>query len=361
MKRIVIKIGSSSLVKEGRLDESRLDSLINEINILNKDGIKACIVTSGSIALGAYSIGVKPKDMKMKQACAAHGQAILMQGYMQAASKYNLKCAQILVNHTDFENRERMLNLENTINSLLDNNIIPIINENDALATEEIKVGDNDTLSALIAPMADADMLILLSDIEGLYTDNPKINKNAVLIKKVDTITDEIKAMAHPSSTDVGTGGMETKINAAIISTSSGVDMIIQHSDKLNEIHNCFTQNYSGTLFVANKSIGAREQWILYKTRPNASIMVDLGCAKAILNRKSLLAKGIEGINGVIQPQDVVNIVSGDKIIAKGISNFSSLDILKIMKHSSKEVKDILGSNAKSEVCHANNIVLIEE
>lgn len=361
MKRIVIKIGSSSLVKRGKLDEARLDSLIKEIKMLRDNDIKSCIVTSGSIALGAYSIGVKPKDIKMKQACAAHGQAILMEGYMNASLRYGMKCAQILVNHDDFENRERMLNLENTLNTLLDNDIIPIINENDALAVEEIKVGDNDTLSALIAPMASADMLVLLSDIDGLFTDNPKTNKDAVLIKRVDKITDDIKAMAHPSSTEVGTGGMETKINAAIIATTSGVDMIIQNANSLEELHKAFSDDYSGTLFVRNKSLNARNQWILFKTRPTGSIIVDEGCIKAILNRKSLLASGIIGVSGFIMDGDVVNISYDGKVYAKGISNFSNYDILKIKGHSSNEIESILGHKAKNEVIHANDIALLEE
>ncbi len=362
MKRIVIKIGSSSLVCDGKLDTQRLDSLINEIKILDSMNVKVCIVTSGSIALGAYSIGVKPKDMKLKQACAAHGQAILMEGYAKAMLKYNLKCAQILVNHDDFENRERMLNLENTLNTLIENNIVPIINENDALQTEEIKVGDNDTLSALIAPMASADMLILLSDIDGLYTDNPKKVKDAKLIKKVEKITPEIKAMAHPSSTEVGTGGMQTKISAAIIATTSGVDMIIQNANDIDKIHNAFDKdNYVGTLFVKNKSVNARNQWILFKTRPSASIIVDDGCAKAILDRKSLLAKGIIALDGEFLEGDVINIINNKNVIAKGISNFRDYDILKIKGHDSNEIKEILHHNCKDVVIHANNIVLIEE
>ncbi len=362
MKRLVIKIGSSSLVSNGKLDDDRLDSLIKEIKLLDSMNVKVCIVTSGSIALGAYSIGVKPKDMKLKQACAAHGQAILMEGYSKAMLKYDLKCAQILVNHDDFENRSRMLNLENTLNTLIEHEIVPIINENDALQTEEIKVGDNDTLSALIAPMASADMLILLSDIDGLYTDNPKLVSTAKLIKKVDKITPEIKAMAHPSSSEVGTGGMQTKISAAIIATTSGVDMIIQNANDIKNIHNAFDkEKYSGTLFVKNKSVNARNQWILFKTRPTASIIVDDGCAKAILGRKSLLAKGIIGIDGEILEGDVINIINNKNVIAKGISNFRDYDILKIKGHNSTEIKEILQHSTKDVVIHANNIVLIEE
>lgn len=360
MKRIVIKIGSSSLVKDGVLDEARLNTLIKEIALLREKDCKAVIVTSGAVAIGAYTLGCKPKDISMKQACAAVGQAILMNGYKSVCDKYGFKCAQILVSHDDFENRKRMLNLENTLNTLIDNNVIPIINENDALAVEEIMVGDNDTLSALIAPMAAADMLVLLSDIDGLYTDNPKINKDAKLIKRVEEITPEIKAMAHPSSTSVGTGGMETKIKAAIICATSGIDMIIQNADKLDRLHQAFSEDFEGTIFVTKKRIDARSQWILFKTRPTGTIMIDKGCHEAILDRKSLLASGIIDANGSFSEGDVINITFDGRIIAKGIVEFNDYDLLKIKGHMSKEYSRILGHSSKSYVCHANNIVVME-
>lgn len=360
MKKMVIKIGSSSLVSKGVLDEARLDTLINEISILRDNDVKCVIVTSGAVAIGAYTLGCKPKDISMKQACAAVGQAILMNGYKKICDKYSFKCAQILVSHDDFENRGRMLNLENTLNTLIDNDVIPIINENDALAVEEIMVGDNDTLSALIAPMADADMLVLLSDINGLYTDNPKINKDAVLIKNVDHITPEIKAMAHPSSTEVGTGGMETKIKAAIIANASGIDMIIQNANDIDKLHNAMSDNHEGTLFKATKKINSRSQWILFKTRPTGTIMVDKGCREAILDRKSLLASGIVGVDGNFIPGDVVNIMFNGRLVAKGISEFNNYDLSRIKGAMSKEYSRILGFDVKSYVAHANNIVVIE-
>ena len=360
MKRMVIKIGSSSLISNGILDEKRLDTLINEISILRNNDCRCVIVTSGSIAVGAYNLGCKPKDISMKQACAAVGQAILMNGYKKVCDNYNLKCAQILVNHDDFENRKRMLHLENTLNTLINNDVIPIINENDALAVEEIMVGDNDTLSALIAPMANADLLVLLSDIDGLYTDNPKINKDATLIKKVERITPEIKKMAHPSSTAVGTGGMETKIKAAIISNASGIDMIIQNANRIDSLRNAFGDNYEGTKFIADKKINARSQWILFKTRPTGTIMIDKGCMEAILERKSLLASGIVNVDGLFDAGDVINLSFDGKVIAKGISEFNSFELLKIKGTTSKEYSKLLGYDAKTYVAHANNIVVIE-
>lgn len=361
MKRIVIKIGSSSLIKDGKLDNKRILDLIREISILHDNDIRPIIVTSGAVAVGAYKLGVKPKDIKMKQACAAVGQAILMNGYETICDLYGLKCAQILLNHDDFEHRNRMLNLENTLNTLIDRDVIPIINENDALAVEEIMVGDNDTLAALIAPIAGAQMVVLMSDIDGLYTDNPKTNKDAKFIRVILEITDEIVAYCHGSSTSVGTGGMQTKINAAKIATSSGVDMIIMNALNIENLHKVFDEDFPGSLFKAKtNTIKSRDQWILYHTRPHASIIIDEGAKDAIIDRNSLLINGIKTIIGSIEVGDICNIVCNDIVIAKGISKYNSYDLAKVIGLSSKDIKDILGNNKKTICCHANDIVLVE-
>lgn len=362
MKRIVIKIGSSSLIKNGKLDNKRLLDLIREISILHDSGVKAVIVTSGAIACGAYKLGVKPKDIKMKQACAAVGQAILMNGYERICDLYDLRCAQILVSHEDFEKRNRMLHLENTLNTLIDNDVIPIINENDALAVDEIVVGDNDTMSALIAPMANADRVVLLTDIDGLYTDNPRVNKDAKFIRIIPEITEEIISYGHGSGSEVGTGGMSTKLKAAKIATSAGIDMVIMNASKLDRLHDVYSPNFEGSLFIGNKDkLNIREHWILYKTRPQSSIVVDDGCALALKKRKSLLAKGIISVLGAFNEGDVVNVISGDDIVAKGIVNYDSNDVIKIKGVNSKDINTILGHKGKSVVIHANNMVLTED
>ncbi len=362
MKRIVVKIGSSSLIKRGKLDNDRLIALVKELSLLHADGVKPIIVTSGAVAVGAYKLGVKPKDIKMKQACAAVGQAILMNGYENICSIFGLVCAQILVNHDDFEDRNRMLNLESTLNTLIENDVIPIINENDALSVEEIKVGDNDTLSALIAPMANADRLVLLSDIDGLYDDNPKLNPNAKFIRYIPEITDEIKSYGGGSSTAVGTGGMATKIKAAEIATTAGVDMIIMNSDHINRLHDAYSENYDGSLFKASSvKIESRKHWMLFKTRPRGSIVIDCGAMKALNNHKSLLPKGIIGTDGLFDVGDVVNIVCGDTLVAKGVSSYNNQEVQKIMGTDSKSISEILGYEGKRAVVHANDMVLIEE
>lgn len=362
MKRIVIKIGSSSLIDKGKLDKKRLLDLIREISILHDSLVRCVIVSSGAIACGAYKLGVKPKDLKMKQACAAVGQAILMNGYEQICDLYNLKCAQILLNHDDFEKRNRMLHLENTLNTLIDNDVIPIINENDALAVDEIVVGDNDTLSALIAPMASADRVVLLTDIDGLYTDNPKTNKDAKFIRVVEKITEEIKSYGKGSSTEVGTGGMQTKLKAAEIATSAGADMVIMSASKLDRLHDVYSESFEGTLFMANKDkLNFRDHWILYKTRPHGSIVVDKGCMEALKKRRSLLSKGIINTLGYFDKGDVINIMCDNLVFAKGISNYTSDEVAQIKGVDSKNIEAILGYKGKSVVCHANDIVLIED
>ncbi len=361
MKRVVVKIGSSSLIdKDGKLNQTRIEEVINEMAMLKESNVDPIIVTSGAVAVGANKLQVKPKDIKMKQACAAVGQAILMNGYEKACDMKNLKCAQILLNHDDFDSRNRMLNLENTLNTLIENGVIPIINENDALAVEEIKVGDNDTLSALIAPMANADLLILMSDIDGFYTDNPKTNKEAKLIKIIDVIDENIENMAKGSSSNVGTGGMQTKVKAAKMVTSSGVDMIIMNSEKITSLRNAFTSEFEGTKFVASKErISARIQWIKYKTKSKGSIVLNEGASNAILERKSVLAKGIIGVNKKFNVGDVIDIVYNDIVIAKGITNYSNEEVNKIKGKDSKLFNEILGYQGKAVVIHANDIALM--
>ena len=297
----------------------------------------------------------------MKQACAAVGQAILMNGYESICDLYGLKCAQILVNHDDFEDRNRLLHLENTLNALIENDVIPIVNENDALAVEEIMVGDNDTLAALIAPIVSADRLVLLSDIDGLYTDNPKTNPNAKFIRCVNELTKEIMSYGHDSSTSVGTGGMMTKLKAASIATSAGIDMIIMNANHIDRLHNAYNEEFDGTLFRASKDrMTSRSHWILYKTRPHGNVYVDFGCKNALIERKSLLAKGIIASDGIFEAGDVVNILYNNEVVAKGIVNYNVYDINKIKGLPSSKINEVLGYKGKSVVSHANNIVIID-
>ena len=363
IKRIIIKVGSSSLVNNGLINEPMFKSLINTINDLIKQNKEVILVTSGAIAVGMSKLGLsqKPKKMALKQACAALGQATLMNEYEKYCKECNLLCAQILVNHDDFENRNRMQNLSNTLEELFVNKILPIINENDALAVEEIKVGDNDTLSALLVPMINADLLVLASDIDGLYDKNPKQYTDAKKIDLVNKIDKTIDEMIGTITSNVGTGGMETKIKAARIATKVGCDMVIILNEDIVNINKILKGETIGTLFKSsNKKMHSKDHWIIYNAYSKGSIIVDEGAKNALLERKSLLPKGIIKIEGDFKKDSVVFLTTKDDIpFAKGITNYSSKDINNVIGLHSEEAKNIL-KTSKEEIIHANSIVLID-
>ena len=363
INRIILKVGSSSLVSEsGIVNDLFFERLINTIQNLMDEEKEVILVTSGAIAVGMGKLGLpkKPKKMALKQACAALGQATLMNEYEKHASKYNLLCAQILVNHDDFENRNRMINLSNTLEELFKNKILPIINENDALNVEEIKVGDNDTLSSLLVPMVNCDLLVLISDIDGLYDKNPKQFDDAKKIDYVYKIDKSIDDMVGDITSNVGTGGMETKIKAARICTFAGGNMAIISNEDIEKIVDLANGEKVGTLFISDKTLHSKEHWMVYNAYAKGSIIVDSGAKKALLERKSLLPKGIISVNGIFEENSVVFITDIDNnIIGKGITNYSSKDITNVIGKHSIEAKEILKSE-KEEIVHANFLVLIE-
>lgn len=367
IKKLVVKIGSSSLVHEDlSINEEMIDSLMKIFKRLKNEGIEIALVSSGAIALGMHELKLekRPKNMSLKQACAAVGQAKLMEIYNKYAMRYDLICGQILLNHDDFQVRKRMLYLSDTLDEMFKNHIIPIINENDALAVEEIKVGDNDTLSSLIAPMIHADLLILFSDIDGLFNKNPKIYSDAYKIDEVSKITKEIINMAGVNTTEVGTGGMKTKINAAIISTNAGCNMLICNSNQILNLDKIISGENIGTLFKAKKKgISSREHWMIFKANSLGEIIVDDGCRNALLDKKvSILAKGIVKVNGSFLANTVIDIKDlNNNVIAKGISNYSSIEIDEIKGLSTDMIKDKLIDFKKKEVIHANDLVIMRE
>lgn len=367
IKRVVVKVGSSSLVNaDNSINFQRIDELMQTFIKLKKNNIEIALVSSGAIALGMYQLGLskKPKEMALKQACAAIGQAKLMQCYNDSASKYGLICGQILLNHDDFQVRKRMLYLCDTLDAMFKNNIIPIINENDALAVEEIKVGDNDTLASLIVPMIKANLLVLFSDIDGLFNKNPKLYSDAFIIKTVDKIDNNVLSMVGDSTSNVGTGGMKTKINAAIIATTACCNMIICNSQEISRLDDIIKGEEIGTLFTAKKKgISSREHWMIFKANSSGNIIVDNGCKDMLLKKKvSILPKGVVSVNGEFLQGAVIDICDkNNKIIAKGITNYSYLDILRIKGLSTMEVKQLISSDAKSEIIHANNMVVFRE
>ena len=362
-QRIIIKVGSSSLVlPSGKVNELFFDKLIKTISSLMNENKEVILVTSGAIAVGMGKLGLpkKPKNMALKQACAALGQATLMNEYEKIASKYNLMCAQILVNHDDFESRSRMINLSNTFEELFNNKILPIVNENDALNVEEIKVGDNDTLSALLVPMINCDLLVLVSDIDGLYDKNPKQFEDAKKIDYVYKIDKTIDMMVGDITSNVGTGGMETKIKAARICTFAGGNMAIISNDDVEKIIDLINGEKVGTLFISDKTLHSKEHWIVYNTYAKGILVVDEGAKKALLGRKSLLPKGIINVSGIFKEFSVVLITDeNNNKIAKGITNYNSNDINNVIGKHSSIAKEILKSE-KEEIIHANSLVLLD-
>ncbi len=259
-KRIVIKVGSSTITHAatGNVNYPKLEKLVRLITDLKNEGKDVILVSSGAIAVGRQAIGLKekPKSLSVKQACAAIGQASLMTIYQKLFSEYNQKCAQILLTLYTFDHDLSYENACNTFSELFKLNIVPIVNENDTVSTQEIGIGDNDTLSAYVASMTDSDLLILMSDIDGLYSDDPHKHKDAIFIETVEKLTDEMYNMAKGSASTVGTGGMQTKLHAAHIATSSGIDMVITNGEEVDNIRKIIDGENVGTLFMADKKDG---------------------------------------------------------------------------------------------------------
>ncbi len=366
IKRIMIKVGSSSLCNlHGQIDKEKVLYLVLQISKLIKDGYNIVLVSSGSIAagMGMLELAKKPSTIPEKQALAAIGQAQLMQIYEETFQLFHIKCAQVLLNHDDFSDRKRMMNLSNTMNALMNYGVIPIVNENDALAVDEIKVGDNDTLAALLVPVVNSDLLILVSDIDGLYTKNPREYDDAVLLKYVENVNDDIIQMAGGSSSVLGTGGMMTKINAAKIVNDYGKDMVIINGEKENSLLYIFDEHEEGTWFNGNhsNSLKAKAHWITYRSTSKGKVTVDQGACNALCEyRKSLLPSGIVDVQGHFIMGQVVDVVdTNQQLIAKGISNYSSDEIRLIMGHNSQDIEDILHYKDYDEVIHANNMVIL--
>ncbi|MFA6890039.1 MAG: glutamate 5-kinase [Bacilli bacterium] len=362
MKKIVIKIGSSSLVTdEGRFNTQHLQRLASTVYQFKSLGYWTIIVTSGAIAMGMGSLGLtqKPKKMAKKQACAALGQARLMHEYQEVFASFDLKVAQILLNHDDFSVRDRMLHLHQTLDELLTMGIVPIINENDALAVEEIKVGDNDTLSSLVAALEGATYLFLISDIDGLYDQNPKLHPNASRIQQVYTLDSTIMNCANDAISSVGTGGMKTKLQAAKIATSSGVYMAIIDVADLEKITDLTNISTFGTLFYPQKRLSAKNHWLLYRASPKGSIVLDEGASLALSNRKSVLPKGICRVEGHFLAGSVVNLLNKNgTFLGRGLTHYSSDEINQVKGYSLDESKELLGILKMKPIVHADELMI---
>ncbi|MFH1888538.1 MAG: glutamate 5-kinase [Candidatus Omnitrophota bacterium] len=346
-KRIVIKIGSS-LFYSGRkeLDFGVLSSVAEQSAQLVKDKKEAAIVSSGAIALGMHLLGFKerPKELCELQAAAAIGQNEVVNHYRNSFKDKGVHAAQILLTREDLNDRKRYLNAKNTLLTLIRLRSLPIINENDTVSTEEIKFGDNDLLSALVAALISADLLIILSDIDGLLDRDKKV------IPVVGEITSEIKALARPTDKKTCVGGMITKIEAAKICMDSGIPCVIANGRTKDIILSVIKEpEKHGTLFCPRKSLAARERWIAFGTRSKGRIMVDDGAKRALLNNKSLLSVGVTGIEGNFDAGDIVSVTDKENIeFARGKVSVSV-----------KQLDNVKGSRHDREVIHRDDIVIL--
>ncbi len=362
--KIVVKVGTSTLAKEdGNLNVDKIKKIVKEISDLVDKGYEVMLVTSGAVGagMGQLKLKEKPKSLSEKQSVAAVGQVSLMHLYQTLFSNHNKIIAQLLLTKSDFENRSRYLNARNVCNSLLDKKIVPIINENDAITTSEIKVGDNDTLSALVSGLIDADLLIILSDIEGLYNKNPQKYDDAELVEIVEHITDEVKQMAGGEGSKFGTGGMQTKIIAAEMATKIGTNLVISNGSNPENIGKIVNKENIGTLFInKHKKISSKKYWLAYGTNKKGTIIIDEGAEKALLKGNSLLSVGIKNVEGTFQRGTVVQILNmNNEPIAKGISNYTSEEIEKIKGYKSDKIEKILGYKYDNVIVHIDNLIIL--
>ena len=360
-KKIVIKIGSTSIVdsKTKKIKSAWIRSIVQDISSMHPNQ-KIIIVCSGAIALGSKLINEKNlRRLEDKQAAAAIGQIELVKSWENVLKKKKINIAQILLKLNDSEIRRRYLNVRKTINALLKKNIIPVINENDTVATEEIRYGDNDRLAARVAQMIDADLLILLSDVDGLYSESPQKNKKAKKIKEVYEIDSNIEKMATRHISSIGSGGMKTKIWAAKICMNSGCSTVISHSNKKNPLIGINKTN--STWFHAKKSPKSnRKQWLLNHLHSSGSLIIDQGAFKAINDNKSLLPAGVIEIKGRFYRGDIISILNTKNIkIGIGVIAYDSSDAKKIIGKNSKEIKGILGYEGRNELIHKDDLVKI--
>jgi glutamate 5-kinase len=361
---MVVKVGTRLLTHEGGgLAPAQLERVVDQIVALRGSDRQVVLVTSGAVGVGMGILGhsAKPKLLAQKQACAAVGQIRLMHFYDEAFGRRGVPVAQYLLTAEDFRDPERFGNIRQATEALLKRGVVPIVNENDVVATSEIKVGDNDRLSADVCHFLEADLLVILSDIDGLYTANPKTDPTAHLIPVVHRVTPEIEALAGGTGSVASTGGMITKIMAARTVTESGSACVIANgftADLLAIVSGAPT----GTLFLpAHRKLGARKRWIRFVSTPKGKLLLDEGAVRAVLERRaSLLPAGIRKVEGTFAAGTVVELATPrGKAIARGVSNFSSAETTRLLGHPSSDFQEILGRLVPQEAVHRDNLFVL--
>jgi len=363
-KRVVVKVGSAILTTDHGMNLEAIDNIVREIVFLHNTGREVILVTSGAVAAGRKKIGYMQKGevgMRDKQALAAIGQSVLMHIYDETFARYETRIAQVLLTHSDLSYRDRYLNVRNTLNTLLEFGVIPIINENDTVSVEELRFGDNDTLGALVANIIEADMFICLTDVVGLYNGNPHTDPNARPIYTVAEVTPEIEALAGNVKSALGTGGMQSKIRAAKMVAEGGGSSFIGPGRMDNILQQLFSGEVIGTFFLPRATrIPSRKHWISYVLKPKGRVILDNGACLALSQKgKSLLPSGILHVQGTFSPGDAVNCVDcNGRVIAVGLINYSSGDVDRIKGRKTSEIAQILGFKDDDEVMHRDNLVL---
>ncbi len=366
-KRVVIKVGSAVLTDHEGLNQPVIESLARQISFLSSTGREVILVSSGAVAAGRQRLGVSRRNrggLKVKQALAAIGQGLLMQAYEQAFAEHQQQVAQVLLTHSDLSHRDRYLNVRNTINTLFEFGVVPIINENDTVSVEELRFGDNDTLGALITNMIGADMFIILTDVDSLCTANPVDDASARPVYTVASIDKQVEKMAGSTSSQLGTGGMQSKIRAAKMVASCGGSSFIGPGRNTNILQELFSGDLVGTFFLPmSEKIGGRKHWIAHVLRPKGFLVVDDGACRALVERgKSLLPSGIVEVRGRFGVGAPVHCLDGNgKAVAAGLSNYRSQDIEKIKGRNSNRIQEILGYKDSDEVIHRDNLVLLDD
>ncbi len=362
-RRLVVKIGSTLLVDEThrRLRHRWLDALSDDLAALRARGAEVIVVSSGAIALGRHQLGLHRRTMRLEesQAAAATGQIELAHAYRETLARHDIAVAQILLTLEDTEERRRHLNARSTLATLLRLGPLPIINENDTVATSTIRVGDNDRLAARVAAMMNADVLVLLSDIDGLYTRDPRRHPDAVFVPLVSSITPDIEAMAGQAPPGYSSGGMVTKLAAARIAVSGGCKMVIADGRRENPLA-AVASGERCTWFLADiEPLTARKRWIAGSLKPMGSVVVDAGAVAALGRGKSLLPAGVMQIEGAFERGDAVLVKDdGGREVARGLIAYSAADASQILGHKSREIEALLGYRGREELIHRDDLVL---
>lgn len=363
-KRIVVKVGTSTLLyPNGKINLYRIEHLARELSDLVSQGREVILVTSGAIGAGMVRMGLseRPDSMQEKQALASVGQVLLMHLYDKFFTEYGQVAGQVLLTKENFANHNQYINARNTLMAMLKSGIIPVINENDAVTVAEVKIGDNDTLSATVAAIVDADVLIILSDIDGVYDANPQTHPEAKLLSEIKEITSGVEAMAGGAGSAVGTGGMATKIEAAKIATAAGVTMFIASGGENGMLGRIIAGEDVGTVFPPKDAhLRARKGWLAFGKRISGILVVDEGCVKALKKGSSLLAAGILSTEGEYTAGSTVRVLTADyQEIARGTIAYDAAAVAKIKGRKTSDFTDILDGEIHDEVIHRDNMVLM--